>query len=132
MRACMRLGCQSECLVAVKVSSGSAEDDLPQGSTAEIRLMSASLIISRCWQVQNMWISISASDLWGQTLSMGDILTYYVDLQALPSQETLASLAKLASKNQEAQPTHRIIWLWLKMDFTQPLDLPIWEIFRLS
>lgn len=69
MRACMRLGCQSECLVMVKVSSGSAEDDLPQG----------------------------------QTLSMGDILTYYVDLQALPSQETLASLAKLASKNQEAE-----------------------------
>lgn len=109
MRACMRLGCQSECLVMVKVSSGSAEDDLPQGSTVDIRLMSASLIIYLCWQVQNVWMSIFASDLWGQTLSMGDILTYYVDLQALPSQETLASLAKLASKNQEAQPRHGIL-----------------------
>ena len=40
----------------------------------------------------------------GQTLSIGDILTHYVDLQALPSQETLASLVKLASKSQEAGP----------------------------
>ena len=48
MRACMRLGCQSECLVMVKVSSGSAEDDLPQGSTVDIGLMSASLIIYLC------------------------------------------------------------------------------------
>lgn len=39
----------------------------------------------------------------GQTLSIGDILTHYVDLQALPSQETLASLVKLASKSQEVQ-----------------------------
>ena len=40
----------------------------------------------------------------GQTLSIGDILTHYVDLQALPSQETLASLVNLASKSQEAGP----------------------------
>eukprot|EP00438_Fugacium_kawagutii_P008615 Skav234211 [mRNA] locus=scaffold2795:162970:174506:- [translate_table: standard] len=76
MRACMRLGCQSDSLVLVKVSAG--EDGLPQGT--------------------------------GQTLTIGDILTYFVDLQALPSQETLASLLKLASKSQEAPKTS----LWLR------------------
>ena len=48
--------------------------------------------------------SITFEPRLGQTLSIGDILTHYVDLQALPSQETLASLVKLASKSQEAGP----------------------------
>ena len=34
---------------------------------------------------------------------MGDILAYHVDLSALPSQETLASLAQYATKSQEAR-----------------------------
>ncbi|CAK9017253.1 Bifunctional cytochrome P450/NADPH--P450 reductase 1 (CYP102A2) (Fatty acid hydroxylase CypD) (Flavocytochrome P450 102A2) [Includes: Cytochrome P450 102A2, partial [Durusdinium trenchii] len=76
MRACMRLGCQSDALVILKKGAAGAAEE------------------------QQLPI--------GQPISVGEILTYYVDLQALPSQEALASLGRLASRGQEADALQRL------------------------
>ncbi|CAJ1378936.1 unnamed protein product [Effrenium voratum] len=53
-------------------------------------------------QAESVVVASDSEELPSDPLSMGDILAYHVDLSALPSQETLASLAQYATKSQEA------------------------------